>query len=121
MPLWPPSVLNDELALVDLFLVNNVRVYTVPVSDHLPGEDRADRAAAVDPYHDHVVEVDLLAFGEFVECHRVAALHGHTDLHILGTFQVLLDELGQEQSTAVEGPGRLCKFLGVGDQHGCAS
>ena len=85
-------VLDDELALVDLFLVDGVRVDPEFVRNHLAGEDRADRTTAVDTDHDDVVEVDLLALGKFIECHRVAALDRHTELHVLGAVKVFLDE-----------------------------
>ena len=76
-------VLDDELALVDLFLVDNVRVNAVLLLDHLPGKDRAHRPSAVDTDHDDVVKVDLLALGEFIEPHGIAALDRDTDLLVL--------------------------------------
>ena len=76
-------VLDDELALVDLFLVDGVRVNPELVGNHLAGEDRADRATAVDTDHDDIVKVDLLALCKLVESHHVAALDRDTDLHVL--------------------------------------
>ena len=60
-------VLDDELSLVDLFLVDLVRVNPEFIGNHLAGEDRADRTTAVDTDHDDVVKVDLLALGKLVE------------------------------------------------------
>jgi len=108
-------VLDDELALVDLFLVDLLGVDIVLLPDHLAGKDRADRSTAVDADHDDVVKVDLLALGEFIEPHGIAALDGDTDLLVLCTVKVLLDELGHEEGSAVERTGGLCNVLGVGD------
>ena len=107
-------VLDDELALVDLFLVDIVRVDTVLVGNHPAGKDRADRPTAVDTDHVDVVEVDLLALRKFVERHRIAALDRDTDLHVPCAVEILLDELGQEDGTAVERTGGLCELGRVG-------
>ena len=76
-------VLDDELAFVDLFLRYLLGVDTELIRDHLPGKNRADRSAAVDTNHDDVVRVDLLALGQLVHYHRIAALDGDTDFHVL--------------------------------------
>jgi len=109
-------VLDDELALVDLFLVDDIGVNAVLVSDHPAGKDRADRSTTVDTDEEDVVKIDLLPLGKFVERHGIAALDRDTDLHVCGAVHVLLDELGQEQGTAVEGAGSVCQFFRIGDQ-----
>jgi len=110
-------VLDDELPFVDLFLVDRVRVNTELLGDHLPGGNRRDRASAVHPDHNDIVEVDLLALGKFVHRHHVAALDGHRDLHILGPVKILLDELGHEQRTAMEGSCGLVDLFWIGDEY----
>ncbi len=74
-------VLDDELALVDLLLVDRVRVDPELLLDHLPCHDRADRTTAVHADHDDVVQVDLLPLRQLVEAHHIAALDGDPDLH----------------------------------------
>ena len=95
-------VLDNELALVDLFLVNRLGIDTKFIGDHLSCGDRADRTTAVDADHDDIVKVDLLSLGKLIECHRVASLDGDTDLHVACAVEVFLDELWQQQGTAVE-------------------
>ena len=110
-------VLDDELAFVDLFLVDRVRVHPELVGDHLPGSDRRDSPPAVHPDHDDVVQVDLLALGKLIEPHHVAALDRHRDLRVACTVKVLLDELRHEQRPAVERPCCLVDLLWIGDEH----
>ncbi|OPX68538.1 MAG: hypothetical protein A4E38_01770 [Methanoregulaceae archaeon PtaB.Bin108] len=110
-------VLDDELALVDLFLVDRVGVNTKLVGDHPAGEDWAHRSSTVDADHDDVVEVDLLALGKFVERHRIAALHRDTEFHGLGAIKEFLDKLRKEEGSAVERSSRTCDIFRVGDKH----
>ena len=97
-------------------LVDLVRVDLELLLDHLSCHHRADRATAVDTDHDDIVEVDLLAFCQFVQSHHVAAFDGHPDFHVLGPVKVFLDELGHEHRTAVERTCRILKVRRVRDQ-----
>ena len=111
-------VLDDELALVDLFLVDRVRVNPEFIGNHLAGKDRADRTTAVDTDHDDIVKVDLLALGKFIECHCIATLDRDTDLLDLCTVKVFLDQFREQERSAVEGTGSLGQILGISDEHG---
>ena len=90
-------VLDNKLAFVDLFLVDLVRVNPNLSVIILRARNRADRTTAVDTDHDNVVKVDLLALGKLIERHRVASLHGDTDLLDLCTVKVFLDKFWEKE------------------------
>ena len=114
-------VLDDELALVDLFLVDLVRVDAELLGDHLPCRDRGYGTPAVHPDHDDVVKVDLLALGKLVEAHGIAALDGNPSLLVIRAVEVFLHELGHEQGAAVERPAVWSRSLGSVMMVGTAS
>ena len=110
------GVLDDELSLVNLLLEDRVRVDTILFLNHAACLHRRDRTTAVQTNHDNVVHVDLVTLCKLVHCFCVTALAGNCDLDFLCTAEVLLDELREKQSTAVEGSCALVKFCRVGNE-----
>jgi len=83
-------VLDDKLTLVDLFLMDGIRVYTELFRDHLPGTHRAYRTTTVDTNHDNIVKIYLVSLCKLVKGHDVTTLAGYGDLHALCTVGIVL-------------------------------
>ena len=82
--------------------MDHVRVYAIFLSNHLAGKDRADRSTAVDPDHDDIIEVNLFALGQLVEGHCVASFDRDAELHILGAFEILVDQFREKEGSAMK-------------------
>ena len=107
---------NDELTLVDLLFNDIIGVDTILLADHSAGRHRGNGTTTVQTNGDNVVQIDLLAFAKLKKCFCITAFAGDSDFDVLCTVQVLLDEFGQKQGSAVEGTCTGIKVCRVSDE-----
>ena len=107
---------DDELTLVDLLFNDIIRVDTILLADHSAGRHWGNGTTTVQTNGDNVVQIDLLAFAKLKKCFCITAFAGDSDFDVFCTIQVLLDEFGQKQGSAVEGTCTGIKVCRVGDE-----